>query len=74
MAKEKVIKDSSKKVIPQLVEKNLQSLLIKLYPEIGEKKFKKRIKRAGKILVRGINVKGTVTGNTIDMNEPIPSV
>jgi hypothetical protein len=57
MAKKNVVKISPKKAMQQLVEKNLETLLVKLDPGMAEKKFRKKIKEAGKILVKGIKVK-----------------
>jgi hypothetical protein len=57
MAKKKVSVNTSKKTIRQMVDKNLESLLVKLDPEMAEKKIRKKIKRAGKLLVKGIKVK-----------------
>ena len=45
---------SKPEVAQKIVEEKLSSILLTLSPEIGEKKLKKRIRRAGKILVRGI--------------------
>jgi predicted secreted protein len=74
MAKKNVLKLTPKKEIKLLVEKNLETLLVKLDPDMGEKKFKKRIKKAGKILVRGIKVKETSFGNNVDVKEVVTPV
>ena len=53
MAK-KVSKQQFKNELLKQVEGKLGSLLLAIEPQMGEKKMKKRIRRAGKILVRGI--------------------
>jgi hypothetical protein len=74
MAKKNVSKVNSKKAVIQLVEKDLESLLTKLYPAMGEKKFRKRIKRAGRILVRGIKVKEVAREETFKLTEDVPVI
>ncbi len=74
MAKKNVSKVNSKKAVIQLVEKDLESLLTKLYPAMGEKKFRKRIKRAGRILVRGIKVKEIAREETGKPTEDVPVI
>jgi hypothetical protein len=60
MSKKAVKKESgSKKEIKQIVEKSLETLLVKIAPGMGEKKFRKRIKLAGKILSKGVKAKAT---------------
>ncbi|MEO5942630.1 MAG: hypothetical protein ABIP30_12265 [Ferruginibacter sp.] len=60
MAKKDVIKKELKTAMKQQVEKKLASLLIKLDPEMEEKKIRKKIKLSEKILLKGIKTKKTV--------------
>lgn len=74
MSNNKTLKSSSHKAIKKFVEKNLEALLIKIYPGMEQKKVRKRIKRAGKILVKGINIK-EITGKEIDgLKETMPVI
>lgn len=57
MSKKKGSKSSVKNEMKEIIEGNLRSLLVKLDPGTAEKKFKKRIKKAGKILVKGLKSK-----------------
>ena len=44
-----------KKTVRKQIEEKLGTTFAYLMPMVGEKKFKKRIKRAGKILARSLN-------------------
>lgn len=57
MAKKTETKLTGKKAIKKMVANNLESLMVKLNPEMGNKKIKQKIKKAGKILVKGMKVK-----------------
>ena len=48
---------SEKKAIKKMVVTNLESLLVKINPAMGDKVIKQKIKKAGKILVKGIKAK-----------------
>lgn len=66
MSKKIVKKETgSKKEVEKLVEKNLETLLVKIAPGMGEKKFRKRIKLAGKILSKGIKIKASENSETV---------
>jgi hypothetical protein len=54
--KKKEEKKALKKQVTKMVEKDLTSLLVKLDPKMGEKKSTKRIKRAGRILIKGMKI------------------
>lgn len=54
MAKKNKPKITAKKEIRQLVATDLEALMGKINPEMGDKKIKQKIKKAGKILVKGI--------------------
>ena len=57
-----------------MVEKTLETLLVKLDPGLGEKKFRKKIKEAGKILVRGVKEKKVKTKSVaVEPKEKAPS-
>ena len=47
-------KPGSKKTIRKQVQDKLETALATLKPELGEKKFKQRIKKAGKLLIKGL--------------------
>lgn len=47
---------SSKKDARHEVEQKLIKLLAHLKPQLGEKKFKRRMKEAGKLIMHGIDV------------------
>jgi len=69
MAKKKVSINTSKKTIRKIVDKNLETLLVKLDPEMAEKKIRKKIKRAGKLLAKGIKVKEKTAAATNEWKE-----
>ncbi|MEP7164489.1 MAG: hypothetical protein ABI741_07340 [Ferruginibacter sp.] len=73
MAKKTVVKISPKKAIQAMVEKSLETLLVKLDPGMGEKKFRKKIKEATKILVKDIKVKKEKTKPAGQQEAAIPS-
>jgi hypothetical protein len=52
--KKKAATASSKKDARHQVEKKLENALGYLLPELGEKKFKRRMKEAGKLIMHGI--------------------
>ncbi len=62
---------TGKKGIKQLVTKNLESLINKLDPSMGDKKMKRKIKKAGKILVKGI--KPQKISETPKAKDPVPA-
>ena len=57
MAKKNALKNTRKNAARELVEKNLESILITIQPGIDKKKVKGKVKRAGKILLKGIKTK-----------------
>ncbi|MBC7536121.1 MAG: hypothetical protein H7258_10540 [Ferruginibacter sp.] len=61
MAKKNALGNTPKNAARELVEKNLESILITIQPGINKKKVKGKIKRAGKILLKGIKTKKAVT-------------
>ncbi len=63
-------KADSKKAIKQLVKKDLESLLVKLNPGMGEKQSSKKIKKASKILVKGIKAKKPVKPLKVSKETP----
>jgi hypothetical protein len=73
MAKKIAAKPGSKKEMLQIVEKNLEILLVKLDPGMGEKKFRKKIKEAGKILIKGIKIKKEKTKPAAEPKETTAS-
>jgi len=69
MAKSKKVtqdKSDSKKSTRKQIEKKLETALGTLKPLLGEKKFRKRIKKAGKVLTDGI--KGKMQDIPVDSN------
>ena len=52
---------------------NLETLILKLDPGMGEKKFRKKIKDATKILVKGIKVKKEKKEVAGETKETMPS-
>ena len=73
MAKKNTVKISPKKALQQVVEMNLETLILKLDPGMGEKKFRKKIKDATKILVKGIKVKKEKKEVAGETKETMPS-
>lgn len=71
MAKKAETKISGKKAIKQIVATNLESLMVKIDPKMGDKKIKQKIKKAGKILVKGIKVKKVPA--TPKVKDPVPA-
>jgi len=51
---EKASVDTSKKITRKQIEKKLEAALSNLRPVLGEKKFKRRIKKAGKLMASGL--------------------
>jgi hypothetical protein len=66
-------KGNSKKKTRKQVEKKLEVALASLKPLLGEKKFKNRVKKAGKILTSGVkkNLKEG-NGNGAQNSKPVP--
>ncbi len=46
--------DAPKKITRKQIEKKLETALSNLRPVLGEKKFKRRIKKAGKLITSGL--------------------
>jgi len=57
--------DASKKITRKQIEKKLETALSNLRPVLGEKKFKRRVKKAGKLMASGLeNFKSNGTVKT----------
>lgn len=54
MKKKNVLKRNARKEIKKAVEDKLAAMLTILQPDLGKKQIGKRVKRAGKILTKGI--------------------
>ncbi len=54
--KKAAIAKPSKKDARQQIEKKLATALAHLIPQLGEKKFKRRMKEAGKLILHGIDL------------------
>ncbi len=52
--KNKAVASTFKKDIQKQLEDHLSTVVASLHPQIGEKKLRKRLHRAGKILTKGI--------------------
>ena len=64
-------KGNSKKRTRKQVQQKLEIALASLKPLLGEKKFKRRIKKAGKILTGGLK-KNLSENNTVKNSRPLP--
>lgn len=64
-------KSNSKKKTRKQVQKKLEMALASLKPLLGEKKFKSRVKKAGKILTNGLK-KNLPENNTVVTTKPLP--
>jgi hypothetical protein len=61
----KATADASKKATRKQIEKKLETALSNLRPVLGEKKFKRRVKKAGKLMASGLkNFKSNGTVKT----------
>ena len=57
--------DASEKITRKQIEKKLETALSNLRPVLGEKKFKRRVKKAGKLMASGLkNFKSNGTVKT----------
>jgi len=57
--------NASKKITRKQIEKKLETALSNLRPVLGEKKFKRRVKKAGKLMASGLkNFKSNGTVKT----------
>lgn len=67
------VKKSPKKITRQEVETILEATLSSLKEELGEKKFKQRIKKAGKLLTHGNKKKEKDKSAKIKIAGPVPA-
>jgi len=58
--KTKTTKGKSEEDIHKIIKDGLTSILTSVNPELGKKKLKKSVRKAGKILYRGAKIKKTV--------------
>jgi hypothetical protein len=72
MGKASKLSDSknSKSSVRQLIEGKIEQALADLRPTLGEKKFKRRIKKAGKIITSGLS-KTALTETIVKPIKPV---